>query len=151
MLSSDLCVAGLIPPPMPPRHLRTSSTCAHYGECIRPSSTSFSCLVCGSSSFTRDAVSISYLLGREIRAKSIRWTPLAFGGCLVCQQKKFGLVLSFFPSWSDFPLAYHVACLLRSLRQCRSHCYGLLDWNAHAHQRSMRAGRSRRLDIGPRL
>lgn len=31
-------------------------------------------------------------------------------------------------------------CLLCSLRQCRLHCYCLLDWNAHAHQHIMRKG-----------
>jgi len=31
-------------------------------------------------------------------------------------------------------------CLLCSLRQCRLHCYCLLDWNAHAHQHLMRKG-----------
>lgn len=44
----------------------------------------------------------------------------------------------------DFGTVTHsrcmLVCLLCSLRQCRLHCYCLLDWNAHAHQHIMRKG-----------
>lgn len=37
-----------------------------------------------------------------------------------------------------FPIRDLFVRLLRSFaRQCRSHCYCLLDWNAHAHQHTL--------------
>ena len=58
MLSSDLCVAGLIPPPMPLRLLRTSSTCAHYGDAydLMLMFFFFPCSICGPFIFTKHAV-----------------------------------------------------------------------------------------------
>jgi len=78
--------------------------------------------------------SASVRYGRKIRAKSFRRIPLAFVGGMICPKKVWlGFIL--LAILVRFPtLAFRVPCLLRSSRQCRSHCYCLLDWNAHAHQ-----------------
>lgn len=50
----------------------------------------------------------------------------------------FGSFSSAYPTLFPGRFSCLSVCLLRFLQQCRSHCYHLLDWNAHAHQNDTR-------------